>query len=482
MRAEARPGQFDDLLVTLADFVCDTSALSARATEMARLCLLDALGCLAAALDAPDVGHLLGPVVPGTVVPLGARVPGTSYALDPIRAAFDTSALIRWLDFSDTTFRGGHPSDNIGAILACADFVSRRESADEAQPCCMRDVFSAIARAYEIQGVIADSCKLDTPAVGIDAVLAVRVASTAVCARLLGADRLQVLNALSNAWMDGGTLNAYRHPPNAGARKGWAGADAASRGVWMAMMAVGGEMGYPRPLSARPWGFYDVFLGGQAIELRAPLSTSVIENVIFKLMPCQRNGTTAVEAALSLHPMVARRIGEVRKITVYTHAEAIERIDKTGPLPNAAARDHCLQFMVGAALVFGELRSDHYQAPLALDPRIELLRSRTEVLEEPRYTREYFDAGKLSCANAVQVEFVDGSTTPRIEVEYPAGDPSRRREALPKVREKFMTLTERKWTDARRATVSALLCEGDGVLRMPVRQFLDALCEAPPSA
>jgi 2-methylcitrate dehydratase len=278
--------------------------------------------------------------------------------------------------------------------------------------------------------------------------------------------------------MDAGTLNAYRHPPNSGSRKGWAGADAASRGVWFASIAVNGEMGYPQPLTAKPWGFHDVFLNGRALELLRPFGSSIMENVIFKLMPCQRNGTTAVEAALALHPLVVHRIDDVRSVTVFTHAEAIERIDKTGALPNAAARDHCLQFMVGAALVFGELRAEHYREPLALDPRIESLRFRTRVVEEPRYTRDYLEPDKLSCANAVLVEFRDGSTSPRIEVEYPSGDPTRRDEALPKVRQKFMTLTEGKWSDERRANISTLLCESDRVDAMPVRDFVGFLSDA----
>lgn len=467
----------DNLLVTIADYVCDDGGFGARAIDTARLCLLDALGCLAGALDAPDVKPILGPVVPGTVVPLGARVPGTPYVLDPVRAAFNTGALIRWLDFSDTTFRGGHPSDSIGAVLACADYMSRRESESVPAPLALRDVFEAMVRTYEIQGVLAESCKFDAPEIALDAVLAVKVACAAVCARLLGADRSQVVNAASNAWLDGGTLNAYRHPPNSGTRKGWAGADAASRGVQFALMAVNGEMGYPQPLTAETWGFHDALLGGRAIGLTQPLGSSVMQNVIFKLVPCQRNGTTAVEAALKLHASVGPRIDAVRRITIFTHAEAIERIDKTGPLPNAAARDHCLQFMVAAALVFGDLRSEHYHEPLALDPRIDFLRERTEVIEEPRFTRGYLDSRAPSCANAVEIELTDGSCTPRVEVDYPAGDPSRRAEADPNVRRKFMALSEARWSDERRGALSTLLCDGRGADTMKVRDFLALLVE-----
>lgn len=465
----------DALIDTLAEYASRPPLVSAQALAAARLSLLDALGCLAGGLHERDLAPLLGPVVPGTSVPLGCRVPGTHYELDPIRAAFNTSALIRWLDFSDTTFRGGHPSDSIGAVLACADYVSRREQADTGGPLSVHDVLTAMVQTYEIQGVIADSIKFDTPEVGLDAVLAVKVASAAVCTRLLGGTRRQVADALSNAWLDGGTLNAYRHPPNAGNRKGWAGADAASRGVWFALMAVQGEMGYPHPLSAKPWGFYDVVLDGKEIELRRALGSSVMENIILKLIPCQRNGSTAVEAALELHPQVAPRIGDIGRIIVHTHAEAIERIDKKGPLRNPAARDHCLQFMVSAALRFGALRSEHYREPLALDEKLETLRQRVEVVECPRYTRDYLDPQTLSCANAVQVEFTDGSLTPRVEVSYPAGDPSRRTEALPKVRQKFMTLAEGTWSAAQCAMIFAMSSSEGAIDAMPVRDFLSSL-------
>ena len=426
----------DALLRTLADYVCGGPRPSALAIDTARLCLLDSLGGLAGALDAPDLRPILGPLVPGTTVPLGCRVPGTRYELDPVRAAFNTGTLIRWLDFSDTTQRGGHPSDGIGALLACADYVSRRGS-----HVTMRDVFEAMVRTYEIQGVLADTVKLDTPGIGLDAVLGVKLACAGVCARLLGGDTEQVANAFSNAVLDAGSLNAYRQLPNSGTRKGWAGADAASRGAWFAMMAVAGEMGYPHPFTASPWGFDTVVLGGRTLELRA-LGSSVMENVIFKLVPCQRNGSTAAEAAIALHPLVASRLEDLDRITVYTHAEAIERIAKTGRLPNPAARDHCLQFIVATGLVHGEVTSAHYHEPLALDPRIERLRAIMSVVEEPAYTRGYLDRTVLTCASAVEARFSDGSSTGRIEVSYPAGDPQRRAEALPNIRRKFDALAE----------------------------------------
>jgi 2-methylcitrate dehydratase len=459
----------DELLRKLTDYVCDGPAPSSAAMDTARLCLLDALGCLAGALDAPDIGTILGPLVPGTVVPLGCRVPGTAYELDPVRAAFNTSALIRWLDFSDTTRRGGHPSDGIGALLACADHVGRRGAS-----VAMRDVFEAMVRTYEIQGVIAETVKLDAPAVGLDAVLAVKLACAGVSARLLGGDREAVANAFSNAVMDGGTLNAYRQLPNTGTRKGWAGADAASRGVWFAMLAVAGEIGYPRPFTATPWGFESVMLDGKPLAL-PPLGSSVMENVIFKLVPCQRNGSTAAEAAIALHRVVGARLEDIREIVVHTHSEAIERIDKTGPLPNAAARDHCLQFIVAAGLVFGEITSEHYHEPLALDPRIERLRSIMRVVEEPAYTRGYFDRAIMSCASAVEAAFTDGTKTGRIEVTHPAGDPQRRADALPNVRNKFNALARKRWSERTRHSLLELFETPARLDAMRVGEFLERL-------
>jgi 2-methylcitrate dehydratase len=302
----------------------------------------------------------------------------------------------------------------------------------------------------------------------------VKLACAGVGARLLGGNREHVANALSNAIMDGGTLNAHRHPPNAGTRKGWAGADAASRGVWFAMMALGGEMGYPKPFTAAAWGFDAVVLGGQPIALPS-LASAVMENVIFKLIPCQRNGTTAAEAAISLHAQVASRLDTISEVTIHTHGEAIERIDKTGPLPNAAARDHCLQFIVAAGLVYGEVTSEHYREPLALDPRVERLRGITRVVEDPAYTRGYFDRSIMSCANAVQVSFDDGSKTDRLEVTHPAGDPQRRNDALINVRNKFNSLAEKRWSEQTRIALLELFETPGRLDDMRVPDFLEQL-------
>ncbi|MGE5526580.1 MAG: MmgE/PrpD family protein [Rhodospirillaceae bacterium] len=464
---------FDALLVTLADYASTPEPrFPSRAHDMAALCLMDALACLAPALDDADCRRILGPIVPGATFAQGARVPGTSLALDPVRAAFSTSALIRWLDFSDTTYNGGHPSDNIGAILACADYRDRNSDAT----LTMADVLDALIIAYEIQGQLADACKFDAPAVGLDAVLAVKIASAAAAARLLGGTRDQVLNAISSAFVDGPTLNVHRHPPNSGTRKGWAGARAASSGVELALMAVGGEQGYPTALTAKPWGFYEVMLGGKAITLKAPLGSAVVEQVIFKLLPCQRNGTTAVEAALQLHPTIAERLSEIREVVVYTHAEALERIDNGNVLHNAAARDHSLQFMVAAALVHGALTGAHYHPPLASDVRVLDVIPRVRLVEHPQYTAGYRDPAERSCANAVQVVLRDGSHTDRVEVRYPAGHPARRAALRPALEEKFFSAVRGLYSSERCESLRALFTDAERLAALRVSHYMSLLC------
>jgi 2-methylcitrate dehydratase len=466
---------FDELLITLADYAsAPEPRFSPRAHEMAALCLMDAIACLAPALDDADCQRIIGPIVPGATLAQGARVPGTPLALDPVRAAFSTSALIRWLDFSDTTYNGGHPSDNIGAILACADYRDR--NSDTALT--MADVLDTLVIAYEIQGQIADACKLDAPAVGLDAVLAVKIASAAAAARLLGGTRDQVLNAISSAFVDGPTLNVHRHPPNSGTRKGWAGARAASSGVELALMAIGGEQGYPTALTAKPWGFYEVILGGKAIALKAELDSGIVEHVIFKLLPCQRNGTTAVEAALQLHQAIAGKLPDIAEVVVHTHAEALERIDNGGILHNAAARDHSLQFMVAAALVHGGLTGAHYHAPLATDARVLDLVPRVHLVEDARYTAGYRNPAERSCANAVQVVFRDGSRTDRVEVRFPAGHPARRAALRPLLEEKFTSATCGLYSSERGDMLRALFTDAERLAAMRVSDYMSLLCRA----
>lgn len=472
MNSDNPAAPFDPLLVTLADYASQPApAFSPKARSIAALCLMDSLACAAGALDAPDCRRIIGPIVPGATLPGGARVPFTGFELDPVRAAFSTSTLIRWLDFSDTTFNGGHPSDNLGAILACADYVDRRGE----RTVTMAEALDAIVIAYEIQGQIAAACKFDAPAVGFDAVFAVKVASSAAAARLLGGTRDHIVNALSSAFVDGPTLNAYRQPPNSGTRKGWAGPRASANGVEIALMAIGGEMGYPAVLSAKPWGFYEVMLGGRTIDLEAPPGCTIAENVIFKLLPCQRNATTGAEAALALHATVVSRLDDVREVIVHTHAEALERIDNATMLANAAARDHSLQFIVASTLVHGALTAAHYHAPLATDPRVTALVRRVRLIEDPSYTAGYIAPDQRSTGNAVEIVFDGGMRTDRIEVLYPGGHPARRNALRPLIRAKFDSLTGHLFGDELRRELHRLFFDPERLAAMRANSFMAML-------
>ncbi|HEX19443.1 MAG TPA: bifunctional 2-methylcitrate dehydratase/aconitate hydratase, partial [Acidiferrobacteraceae bacterium] len=406
--------------------------------ESARLCLMDALACALLALEYPACTRLLGPIVTDTVVPRGVPVPGTSFRLDPVQAAFNIGCMIRWLDFNDTWLAAewGHPSDNLGAILATADFVSRRRLAADQAPLTLADVFSAMVKAYEIQGVLALENSFNR--VGLDHVILVKVASTAVATWLLGGDKTQIINAVSNAWIDGHSLRTYRHAPNTGPRKSWAAGDATSRALWLALMAMKDEPGYPSALSAPTWGFNDVLFKGELLQMTRPFGSYVIENILFKVsFPAEFHGQTAVECAFQLHPAVKDRLNDIDKITLTTQEAGLRIIDKTGPLQNPADRDHCLQYMVAIGLLFGELNADHYEDVVAADPRINQLRDKMVVVEDPQYSRDYMDPDKRAIANAVQIRFQDGSSTAKIEVNYPLGHPRRRAEARPMLQQKF---------------------------------------------
>ena len=435
---EARRPEPDAVLSDIADYALADARFTDEARETARLCLMDSLGCALAALDFPACTRLLGPVVPGATLAGGARVPGTPYELDPVQAAFDIGAMIRWLDFNDTFLAAewGHPSDNLGAILAVADYLDRRSEETGGPAVTMGDVLTRMIEAHEIQGVIALENSFNR--VGLDHVLLVRVASTAVAAAMLGCSREQVVNALSNAWIDGGALRTYRHAPNTGSRKSWAAGDAASRAVRLALMALRGEMGYPSALSARGWGYYDVLFEGRPFSFTQPYGSYVMENVLFKIsFPAEFHAQTAVEAALQLHEAVKDRLGDVRRIVVETQEAGVRIIHKTGPLDNPADRDHCLQYMVAIPLIHGRLTARDYEDEAAADPRVDALREKMEVRENPRFTVDYFDPDKRAIANALQVFFRDGSSTPRVEVPYPVGHRRRRREGTPLLRDKF---------------------------------------------
>jgi 2-methylcitrate dehydratase len=461
-------------LTDIADYVLDCRIDSAEAYAIARHCLLDALGCAMLALRFPECVKLLGPVVPGTVVPGGARVPGTPFVLDPVQAAFDLGAMIRWLDYNDTWLAAewGHPSDNLGGILAVADFVSRRNLAAGRTPLSMREMLTAMIQAHEIQGCLALENAFNR--VGLDHVVLVKVASTAVTTRLLGGGRQQIVAALSQAWIDGQSLRTYRHAPNAGPRKSWAAGDASSRAVRLALFTLAGEPGCPSALSAPTWGFCDALFGGQRLRFQRPYGSYVMENVLFKVaFPAEFHAQTAVEAAFALHPQVRERLEDVERVVLTTQESAVRIISKSGPLHNPADRDHCQQYMVAVGLIFGELTADHYEDAVARDPRIDALRTKMEVVEEPRYSRDYLDPEKRSIANAAQVFFKDGSVTEKVEVEFPLGHRRRRAEGLPLLIEKAHRNLATRFPQRRAEALVELCLDAERLEGMAVEAFVD---------
>jgi len=469
----------DALLLQIADYVLDPGReWSAASMGTARLCLMDTLGCGFLALGHAACARLLGPIVPGATLPgRGARVPGTAHELEPVHAAFNIGTMVRWLDFNDTWLAAewGHPSDNLGAILAAADFAGRSRPAGDRVSPRVRDVLVAMIQAHEIQGVL--SLENAFNRVGLDHVLLVRVASAAVATRLLGGSREQIANALSNAFLDGGALRAYRQAPNTGPRKSWAAGDAASRGILHAILALRGEMGYPGALTARVWGFQDVVLRGKPLAVPPQgFGSYVMENVLFKVsFPAEFHAQTAVEAAFALHPEVAPRLGDVERVAIETQESGRRIIDKTGPLANPADRDHCLQYMVAVGLIKGSLDAGDYEDRAAADPRIDALRSRMEVVENPAFTRDYLDPGKRSIGNAVQVFFRGGAPTRRICVEYPVGHRRRRQEAVPLLRAKFEDAVRARFSGPRAGAVTGLFADPARLDAMPVTEFMGML-------
>ncbi len=459
----------DQLLVDIADYVLTAAAASDEARQTARYCLMDTLGCGILALSYPACTKLLGPTVPGAQMPGGARVPGTSYELEPVQAAFNIGAMIRWLDYNDTWLAAewGHPSDNLGGILAVADYLDRSGS----QSLTMDDVLTAMVKAHEIQGVLALEHSFNR--VGLDHVLLVRIASTAVVAGLLGADRAQVINAVSNAWIDGGALRTYRHAPNTGSRKSWAAGDATSRAVRHALIAMTDEMGYPSALSAPLWGFQDVLFKGEPIALSQPLASYVMEHVLFKIsFPAEFHAQTACEAAVALHPHVKDRLDDVERIVIETQESAVRIIDKTGPLDNPADRDHCLQYMTAVPLITGNLTAEDYEDTVAANPRIDALRDKMTVVENPDYTRDYLDPAKRSIGNAVQVFFNDGSSTEKVAVEYPVGHRRRREEGIPLLRDKFARNLATQYDEARAEAIVARCNDHERLVATSVADFM----------
>ena len=465
----------DRELVTIAQYVLDYEVNSAEAFQTARLCLMDSLGCAVLALRFSECAKMLGPVVPGTIVPCGARVPGTDYELDPVTAAFNIGTLVRWLDFNDTWLAAewGHPSDNLGAILGVADWMSRTQRAQGRDTLAMRDVFVAMIKAHEIQGVMALENSFN--ARGLDHVILVKLASAAVSAGLLGCDEAQVVSALSQVWCDLGPLRTYRQAPNTGSRKSWAAGDATARGVFLALQTKRGEMGYPTALSAPVWGFYDRLWDGDRFRFQRVYGSYVMENVLFKVsFPAEFHAQTAVEAAFALHDEVAPRLEGVERVVIETHEAAIKIIDKTGPLYNPADRDHCLQYMVAIGLIFGNLTADDYEEERAEDARIDGLREKMVVTEDARFTRDYHDPQKRSIANTVQVFFKDGSATAAVTVEYPIGHRRRRQEAAPLLVEKFVENMSTRF-EAQQVRDMLAVFESSDLDTMPVWEFMDML-------
>jgi 2-methylcitrate dehydratase len=467
IRNAERPAP-DRLLTEIADYVQTGGAGSAEARRIARYCLMDTLGCGILALGFPACTKLLGPVVPGAELKRGARVPGTRYELDPVAAAFNIGAMIRWLDFNDTWLAAewGHPSDNLGAILAVADYSSRRGA-----ELTMADVLTAMIQAHEIQGVLALNHSFNR--VGLDHVLLVRIASTAVATKLLGGGHDEIVNAVSNAWLDGGALRTYRHAPNTGSRKSWAAGDATSRGVRHALFALAGEMGYPSALTAKGWGFQDVLFKGRSIALERPLRSYVMENVLFKIsFPAEFHAQTAVEAALQLHPAVAARIDDIERITLETQEPGVRIIDKTGSLANPADRDHCLQYMVAVPLLFGRLTAEDYEDEVARDPRIDALRAKMVVTENEQFSRDYLDPDKRAIGNAVQVWFRDGTCTERVAIDYPLGHRRRREEGIPQLVAKFERSLSTRFAAKQLAAITAACADQARLEALRVEDFM----------
>ncbi len=465
------------VLTKIADYATKYTVKSADAYETARYCLIDTLGCGFEALEYPACTKLMGPIVPGTVVPNGAKVPGTQFQLDPVQAAFNIGAMIRWLDFNDTWLAAewGHPSDNLGGILATADWMSRVALSNGKKPLTMRDVLTGMIKAHEIQGVLALENSFNR--VGLDHVVLVKVASTAVVAHMIGCTYDEVVNALSQAWVDGQSLRTYRQAPNAGSRKSWAAGDATSRAVRLALISKTGEMGYPSALSAKGWGFYDVLFKGNEFKFQRPFGSYVMENVLFKIsFPAEFHSQTAVECAMQIHTAM-KKLGkspeDIKRITIRTHEACIRIIDKKGPLNNPADRDHCIQYMVAVPILFGRLTAGDYEDSIANDPRIDKLRDKIDCFEDKKFTKDYHDPDKRSIANGLTVEFNDGTKMKEVLCEYPIGHRRRRKEGMPVLVEKFRTNLARRFPARQQKLILDLCLDAKKLQATPVNEFVD---------
>jgi 2-methylcitrate dehydratase len=478
--SDVRPAP-DQVLADIADYAVSGPPPSDLALDTARACLVDTLGCGLEALEYPACTKLLGPIVPGTIVPNGAHVPGTDFVLDPVQAAFNLGTMIRWLDFNDTWLAAewGHPSDNLGGILMVADWLGRNAKTFGEPGPMMGEVLHAMVQAHEIQGCLALENSFNK--VGLDHVVLVKVASTAVIAKILGLSREQIIDAVSLAWVDGQSLRTYRHAPNTGSRKSWAAGDATSRAVRLALMVKAGEMGYPTALTAKTWGFYDSLFRGQPFKFQRPYGSYVMENILFKIsFPAEFHAQTAVEAALTLHKKLreaGKSATDIARIVIRTHEAAIRIIDKQGPLANPADRDHCIQYMVAIPLIFGRLTAADYEDRVAADPRIDALRARIFCVEDANFTRDYLDPDKRSIANALTVELMDGTVLDEIAVEYPVGHRRRRDEGLPLLEEKFRRNLARRFGEVQQRKILNASAERARLERMPVTDYMDLYTE-----
>ncbi len=473
IRSAERPAP-DPVLVAIADYALSYEIKSELAYETAAYCLMDTLACGFQALQYPACTKLLGPVVPGATMNGGARVPGTSYELDPINAAFNIGCMIRWLDFNDTWLAAewGHPSDSLGGILAVADYLSRL-----GKQITVHTVLTAMIKAHEIQGVLALENSFNR--VGLDHVLLVRVASTAVITALLGGSQAQIINAVSNAWIDGGALRTYRHAPNTGSRKSWAAGDATSRAVRHALFALKGEMGYPSALSAKTWGFQDVLFKGKAIVLSQTFSSYVMENILFKISyPAEFHAQTAVEAAMVLHSEIKDKIALIERVTIETQEAGMRIIDKTGPLANPADRDHCIQYMVAIPLIFGRLTAADYEDTVANDPRVDILRGKMQVKEYSPFTQDYFAPDKRYIGNAVQIFFKDGTSTQRVQVDFPIGHRKRRSEGMPVLIKKFESSVAAHFGAQKTRAIKNMFADRIALAALPVSDFVAQMVSA----
>jgi 2-methylcitrate dehydratase len=473
IKSAERPAP-DSILTAIADYALSDAINSTLAYETAGYCLMDTLACGFQALKYPACTKLMGPVVPGATLTGGARVPGTAYELDPITAAFNIGCMIRWLDFNDTWLAAewGHPSDNLGAILAVADYLSR-----SGKRILVRDLLTGMIKAHEIQGVLALENSFNR--VGLDHVLLVRVASTAVVTAMLGGSREQIINAVSNAWIDGGALRTYRHAPNTGSRKSWAAGDATSRAVRHALFALKGEMGYPSALSAKTWGFQDVLFKGNSLLLPQAFGSYVMENVLFKISyPAEFHAQTAVEAAMTLHAQIAAKIDQIERVVIETQEPGVRIIDKTGPLANPADRDHCIQYMVAIPLLFGRLNASDYEDAIANDPRVDALRATMQVKENKKFTEDYYAADKRYIGNAVQVFFKDGTASQRVAVDFPIGHRKRRIEGMPVLVKKFEASVAAHFPPKQTESIKAMFADSQVLASMPVSDFVARLVTA----